>query len=609
MMFDPSKKPRLFGTPPGADFPAEIVRRCLAFYQGRPPEDLARVHIIVNTERMRRRLFELFSDGTPRLLPRITPVTAIDRLIPGTPLPASTHKLHRKLELARLIKPLLETTDAPAPRSALFDLADSLASLLDELHGEGVAPEKLLGLEVQDESHYWLRSLEFLRIVQRYINQSGTDQADPDARLRAATDALIQKWQEVPPTTPILLVGSTGSRGTTFDLMKAVAQLPQGAVVLPGYDADLPQDVWRALTETDKFDLEDHPQYRFANLAKALNLDAKRDIPNWSGTAPDPLRNKLVSLSLRPAPVTGQWRTEGPALGDLTGAVSEISLIEAPQPREEALAIAIAIREAIENGETAALITPDRTLGRRVAAALSRWNIIPDDSAGRPLSLTPPGRFLRHVLSLLQGDSASEDVIALLKHPLTHTGGSERGRHLLATRELEIFLRKTSSVTVSPDVLDAFVEVECKPEFSDWAVWLKDVLAGLTQPFDETLGAAISAHISLAERIAQGPNGIGPGELWEKDAGRETLTAIESIRDPQIAATPMPFIDYRALFESTLAAGDTRITEASHPGAVIWGTLEARVMGVDLAILGGLNEGVWPSRPDPDPWLSRKMRR
>jgi ATP-dependent helicase/nuclease subunit B len=41
---------------------------------------------------------------------------------------------------------------------------------------------------------------------------------------------------------------------------------------------------------------------------------------------------------------------------------------------------------------------------------------------------------------------------------------------------------------------------------------------------------------------------------------------------------------------------------------MIWGTLEARVQGADLVILGGLNDGIWPQLPPPDPWLNRQMR-
>ena len=606
-MFEPSAKPRVFGVPPGADFAKEIVARCLKAHESRPPDALARLRIIVNTERMRRRLLEEFSNHGPRLLPSITPVTAIDRLVPGANLPATVSKLSRKLDLARLIRPLLDAPEAPAPKSALFALADSLAALLDELHGENINPDDLLSLNVADSSKYWERSLTFLSIVQQYLAETGATHADSDAKLRAATEVLITKWTDSPPETPVLLVGSTGSRGTTFDLMKAVANLPLGAVVLPGFDTDLPSAVWSKLSEPSNRQ-EDHPQYRFAVLAEALGINPMSDILHWGGTAPDTDRNELISLSLRPAPITSQWRVEGPKLGDLAKRTHTISLIEAPQPREEALAIAIALREAAHNGETAALITPDRTLSRRVAAALGRWNIIPDDSAGRPLSLTPTGRLLRHVADLLNREASSENVIALLKHPLTQSHDDAiRGSHLLATRELELFLRRKSAATVTPEVLDALTAPKEKPALTDWAAWLKNILSDLENPLMPKLGTLAEAHLSISEAIAGGDEEAC--ELWKKEAGRDTQAAMATLTADDLAATDLSLTEYRSLFEATLASGNTRNTELSHPKIMIWGTLEARVMGVDLAILGGLNEGVWPGRPDPDPWLSRQMRR
>ena len=130
-------------------------------------------------------------------------------------------------------------------------------------------------------------------------------------------------------------------------------------------------------------------------------------MPAWHPAPPPaPERNALVSLALRPAPVTDQWRSEGAALaGTLAAACAGLAWVEAPDPRGEALAIALALREAAETGERAALVTPDRTLARRVTAELDRWGLIPDDSAGRPLALTPPGVLLRR-LAALPGDAA-----------------------------------------------------------------------------------------------------------------------------------------------------------------------------------------------------------
>ena len=45
-----------------------------------------------------------------------------------------------------------------------------------------------------------------------------------------------------------------------------------------------------------------------------------------------------------------------------------------------------------------------------------------------------------------------------------------------------------------------------------------------------------------------------------------------------------------------------------HPRIFIWGLLEARLQSVDLVVLGGLAETVWPPMAEPGPWLSRPMR-
>ena len=45
--------------------------------------------------------------------------------------------------------------------------------------------------------------------------------------------------------------------------------------------------------------------------------------------------------------------------------------------------------------KTAALVTPDRALARRVLAALARWNVPVDDSGGDALADTPAGVFAR----------------------------------------------------------------------------------------------------------------------------------------------------------------------------------------------------------------------
>src|SRR5262249_30323775 len=85
---------------------------------------------------------------------------------------------------------------------------------------------------------------------------------------------------------------------------------------------------------------------------------------------------------------------------------------------------------------TVALVTPDRALARRVRAALDRWNVAVDDSAGVALADTPAGLFARLVAEVALGGLAPVPLLALLKHPLLRLGAPQ-GRHGQAVAALE----------------------------------------------------------------------------------------------------------------------------------------------------------------------------
>jgi double-strand break repair protein AddB len=603
-MFETDPAPHVFALAPGVDFPRALIEGLRARLGAAPPEALARVQIIVNTRRMARRLREIFDAGPPCLLPRIGLVTDLGESWDLAHLPPPAPRLRRRLELARLITALIEKEPDLAPRSAAFDLADSLAALMDEMHGEGVTPAAIEALDIADQSGHWARIKTFLGIVRPYFDEAATA-PDTETRQRMVIERLIARWQDAPPAHPVIVAGSTGSRGATQLLMQAVARLPQGAVVLPGFDFDAPASVWQALS--DPLLSEDHPQFRFARFARAAGI-SPGDIRPWADhPAPCPARNRLLSLALRPAPVTDQWLRDGPALHDLAGATAEITLLEAPGARQEALAIAMRLRQAAEDGTPAALITPDRTLGRQVAAALDRWRIIPDDSAGQPLHLSPPGRLLRHVADLFANRLGADALLTLLKHPLTHQG-AERGAHLHLTARLELHLRRHGPPYPDAESLRAWAATRREPLAPRWAEWLCTCFTGREAPGDRPLTARVTEHRLLAEHIARGCAAEGTGTLWDETAGQEARAAIEELAAEAPHGGTLPATDYAQLIQALLAACEVRDPVEPHPLIRIWGTLEARVQGCDLLILAGLNEGTWPESAAPDPWLNRALR-
>lgn len=598
--------PGLHGLPPGVDFPRAFVAGLMAQMQGTPPEALARITIYLNAPRMKRAVQAAFAEHGALLLPRLRLVTDIGA-DPVAPLPPAIPALRRRLELAQLVAGLTTKQPDIAAGPSRFALADSLAALLSEMQMEGVLPADLAGLDVASHAAHWQRNLTFVNLIARFFD----DAAAPDASARQAraTDLLIARWQHSPPRDPVIVAGSTGSRGATRRLMQAVAALPNGTVVLPGFDFDLPAPAWAALDQGG-LPAEDHPQFRFIALLQAAGISAAQ-MPVWPAPgltgAPAPARAALVSMALRPAPVTDQWMQEGPQLPDLSAAMEQVTLIEAPDPRLEAAAIALILRESAgTTGRTAALITPDRALARRVTAALDRWHIIPDDSAGEPLHHTPAGRLMRHICAAFGRRIGVETVLILLKHPLTARGWT-RGPHLLFSRELELHLRRHGPAFPEPGDLLAWAGAD--PERGDWARWLGAVIAALTRDEAERpLADWLDDLRAAAELIARGPAPDGAGTLWDKPDGAACRSLLEGLADEAGAGGTLAPADFAALVSGLMAGVQVRESRAADPRVLIRGTLEARVAEADTVILGGLTEGTWPEQPGPDPWLSRPMR-
>ena len=255
----------VFSLPPGVDFATELVRGLVGRMAGKPPEAMAQVTLYLNSKRMRTRVTEVFAQGQASFLPRMFVLSELAQHPILADLPATTSALRRQLDLSRLIDGLLRAQPDLAPRSALFDLARSLGLLLDEMQDEGVSADAISTLDVSGHSAHWARTQAFLRIVAPVLAAQ-----DGPARHRIAAERLAEVWKTNPPQGHVIIAGSTGSRGPVAVIMQAVASLPQGMLVLPGYDTDMPDAVWTAMDNA--LTAEDHPQYRFRRLMDLLDI-------------------------------------------------------------------------------------------------------------------------------------------------------------------------------------------------------------------------------------------------------------------------------------------------------------------------------------------------
>ncbi len=712
---------RIVTIPPSEPFLATLARALLdgtlpggeaeRLPQERGPLDLSAITLLLPTRRAARGLQEAFlaaSASRALLLPTIRPIADGDEdasLLAGLSgagdvstlaltLPPAVSELERRLVLTKLV---LQWSDAmgrggsgadaapgaKTPAQAV-NLARELSRLIDMVETEQISLDGLADIVREDFSAHWQQTLDFLQIVTSwwpaYLDGSGLMSAA--ARRNALILAEAERLKAMPPDGPVIVAGVTGSIPATVALMRTVANLPNGAIVLPGLDLALDEPSWQAITGSQSISGSksesgpncpphpEHPQFGLKTLLDRLGL-TRADIAVLSRAdrvspqaAARQERARLVSEALRPSATTGRWLDTIAATDRAAAraAIDGVTLINAPSAQDEAEAVAIILREAAETpGRTAALISPDRLLARRVAVRLEAWGIRVDDSAGRPLRKTPPGALLDLTIAAIAEDFAPKPLMALLKHPLTRLGLDPFVvRRSARAIEIGAFRRPYlgRGLTGIRAALDA-AERDCAlgPDErtnrrtraagrlfkDDWAgardlvTRLELAFAPLIALFDDGLdhplaafahahaatGAALTALPPLADAVMPAGNAAADVDLtastpwhaddtvcplWHGEAGSVARALLEGLTRPGLPAPDLAARDYPDVYRALIVTETVRPRVPVHSRLSIWGPMEARLQQPDIVILGGLNDGTWPDAADPGPWLNRQMR-
>ncbi|MGA9795721.1 MAG: double-strand break repair protein AddB [Rhizomicrobium sp.] len=593
------------------------------------PLALAETTIYLPTRRAVRTLADTFARvlGGAALLPDIRPLGDVDEdeflfapMDGDLALPPAIDPLRRRFLLAALVQHWHEKTrSTPLGFAQAASLARGLASFLDEVQRQGADLSRLDTMVDAPLADHWEQVREFLIIVRDKWPAvlAAEGKLNPVDRRNQAIRALAQRYEQKPPTGPVIAAGSTGSIPATAQLLRVIANLPNGSAILPGLDRVLDEKSWAALDAN-------HPQYGMRELLASLGV-ARQDVAEWQpAPASLPARENLLRQTLRPAPTTDAWRDIAEHGSDeIARGLDGLSLIEAANPGEEALAIALILRKALEEpGQTAALVTPDRNLARRVAAEMLRWDIAIDDSAGRPLSKTPPGAFLLLLADAAESAFAPVPLLALLKHPLA-AGGENDATFRARVRELDrLVLRGPRPDAGLDGVASAIARAAQRERLSErdrkdilaLAPWFARV-AEILKPFEDALAApAISigdladVHMKVAEALGATSGESGALQLWRGDAGEAAANLFAELHEADSALPPIEPRAWPALLRDLADERPIRPAFGRHPRLAILGPLEARLQSFDIVVLGGLNEGTWPRAPSADPWLSRPMR-
>ncbi len=570
------------------------------------PSELQSALILLPTRRactaLRDRFLQQHATQGAMLLPAIRQLSAIDEdeLILSADaelaeavlaIPPAISQMRRRLLLTKLI---LSRKEPDVSHTQAFLLAGDLGHLLDQVLIENCDFKNLETLVDKELASHWQKIVTFLLIITEawpaiLAEEGMIETVDRRKRL---IELQIQHWQKNVPQHHIIAAGSTGSHPSTADLLKTIADMPKGAVILPGLDTALDEPSWEELGPS-------HPQYLLKKLLKHLNVE-RGDVLPWGCQSHElTARAQFLSHVMRPAEHSDNWETLNKTFTEVAP-WHGLQSLTADHEQDEALLAALMLRETLEHPtQTAALVTPDRSLAIRVATLLRRWNVVVDDSAGLPLSQTSLASYMMLLLQLPQPDLKPSDVMAFLKHPLTALGLG-RETCLRLARELEAtFFR----LQICGDGIDTWLRL--LPHEHPSAVLLQTISAKLSKLPDvhhpKPLADWLDVHLELAAQWSKGP-------LWQGSEGEALSEYIDKLR-AHSAGYECSFEDYAGIFTSGLRQETLRLHYGQHPRLHILGLIEARMLSFDRIILAGLNEGTWPETPMQDPWMAPFMRK
>lgn len=592
-----------------------------------PDLGLARLTLLLPSQRAARTVTEAFirHSGEGLLLPRMAVVgdldldetlgALLDPLGAGEDLPPAADPTRRWLRLAAILRDL-RGPDLPAP--ALLRQGYDIGRTLDRLLVEGIEPAALLDPDVVavvgDQAAHWQEATRmFLTAVAHWRADLGVrGEIDAPERRNRLFDRAARRWRAAPPATPIVAAGVTSASPALARLLRVIAEMPRGAVILPDLDLALDDEVWDALGQAGMpeepggapfgaHDAVTHPQYHLKLLLGRMGV-ARAEVRPWHRagiTAAPPARSRAISNLFLPPAASASWVNLPEDQRRLAG----VRLMESADPGEQAQAIALLIREALEQPERrVALVTPDRGLAGRVVAHLQRWDIAADDTAGRPLSQTAAGRVLLLLAELAAEGAAPVPLLALLGHPLVMRGAG-RADWLDNVRRLDRALRGPRP---TPG-LDA-IGVLLADRHADLHEWWRSVARLLAPLLELPDGADLDMRLDALVCAAGALCGDG---LWDAADGRALAAFIEDLRGAALASAPPPLTarDLPPILREAMDRIAVRPPWGGHPRIAIYGLLEARMSRADLVICAGLHEGSWPAAPAPEPLLAPALLR
>ena len=553
-------------------------------------------------------------------------------------LPPAISSIERNLILSSMVKVKMKDLS----EEQTYSLAVDLAHLMDTVEMEELSFDNLKNIVSVEYSEHWQETLEFLKIITEEYPKvlAYYNLINPVARKVKLIEKQIDFWKKYPRKGRIFAGGSTGSLVPIAKMLKTIANMKNGFLILPGLDKNISDSDFEILT-SDLTLNQNHPQYGLLKLIKGLSLKVS-DIPELPlyenyDIAPQS-REALSSYIMLSPQMNDSWENLRKSQKFEQNTLDGVSEITFDDESEEVLGLSLLLRKSIEENKKTLLITPDRKIAKSVSNKLKRWNVLVDDSAGIPASDTITGNYFLLVLKMIYDDFSPYSLLAVLKHKYTHLGYSKEALETIITKFEKDILRLYGNVKNIEDI-EALLNLSpsslakksprynskqtesSTPIISDLIKRVK----GLTNDFYTLMKSKekynlydlLVKHIQLVESFVSSEEINTNDTLYSSDLHEQFSSEIRDLLDSlkvlknkkdNLNIDCMTASAYFVFISNYFLSLNLRPTIGTDSNIAIMNSIEARLLPADLYIMSGLTDGVFPSVSSDDPWMNRAMK-
>ncbi len=525
------------------------------------------------------------------ILPQIIPIGQLgtEQFIKQEPIEILSSPLSYYEHNLYLTKLILGKFGKTLTYPQALNITTSLSEIILNMSRNNIPLEKLAQIFLAELPKHFEMLSEYLTVIAKdwplFLEQH--KKQDFRSNHYEYINKLISKWQISPTNKPIIIAGSTGSVPSTKYLIKAIASLPQGFVILNDINYSISNEEWHDISET-------HHAYYTKNLLESLNYDRKHLIPILNHT-PKYSRQNFLSLCMLPSTKTWQWAEQ---VIDHNYDCSNLEIIECSTTHQEAMVVMLRIREILEKQRDAkiAIIGNNPSLIKHITSFAQLWNIKINDNTGTQVTTSDQYQFLSLLVAAIQNNFQPQYLIALLKNSCYQ----EISNIHLAKLEIK-YLRGITKYSTLPQL------IELTTQKND--LELTDFLNTLHQETKE-LAALLKKHSASFKQLLQLTLQTGQSlttqnqssTLWNNpQAIKVHQIFLDILNVAQIAGKILPkqFDTILAtLLNNQVIYADKIVAQVS-----ILSPLESRLLTFDYTIITGLNEGSWPSYNKTTPWL------